>query len=358
MELKEASVTLNDFDDGHTPGSTDVGTKLATYNNKKNSNFLSFYDNLLPAEWCSRIYNYALEKNRPWGVYISTRDALNYTGINAEDFWETSPEYAIALIAVRSLLFERGKGQTQDDYDIIAGTCVWCLSSSSTNSVQYHVDYAELYRYETNIIYPPLYAGTCHVSPVMEGDIEGGDFKVNTSGLNHYKKFGYKGKLQGEKGLEMDFSSSDWTTIRYKQNRGILHDGDFPHLSTEVKYLKPGLKRVILGFNCFPVQLEECCARAPEHSDAFNRTIKLYQTMASLGLPSTIKSSSKNILTNDNELPPCPENSKSESDNPSTSIIKPKGISAKDVLKNPALARLLIAAAKRVKESKSDKIHT
>jgi hypothetical protein len=60
--------------------------------------------------------------------------------------------------------------------------------------VQYHIDYAELYRYETNVIYPPLYAGTCQVSPVHgDEDMVGGDFQANVRGIEHYRQFGYKG---------------------------------------------------------------------------------------------------------------------------------------------------------------------
>lgn len=69
----------------------------------------------------------------------------------------------------------------------------------------------------------------------------------------------------------------EWMLIKYKPNRGIMHDGDFPHLSTKVTSIEPGKKRVILGLNCFPSSVGECCIRAPEHSLAFNRTVKLYQ---------------------------------------------------------------------------------
>lgn len=59
----------------------------------------------------------------------------------------------------------------------------------------------------------------------------------------------------------------------------MIHDGDFPHLSTPVTVLNNNKKRVILGFNCFTSTVGECCVRAPEHSDAFNRTIKIYQVI-------------------------------------------------------------------------------
>lgn len=170
------------------------------------------------------------------------------------------------------------------------------------------------HRYETNIIYPPLYAGTCHVSPIHgSNDMIGGSFCANIGGIDHYRRFGYKGKTlhtyrhhhhcyhyyhyhnhmqSGKLCNPEDFkddlnNNSDWITIPYKRNRGILHDGNYPHLSTAIEYIRPEYKRVIIGFNCFTKELSECNIRAPEHSDAFNRTIKLYQMMSSIGLPIT-----------------------------------------------------------------------
>ena len=86
-------------------------------------------------------------------------------------------------------------------------------------------------------------------------------------------------------------------------------------------------RRVILGLNCFPAEVDECCRRAPEHSDAFNRTVKLYQKMASV-------SQQQNCVA-------------------SIDGDKPAGrLSAKDVAKNPALARLLVLAARNMKKKK------
>ena len=50
-------------------------------------------------------------------------------------------------------------------------------------------------RYETGIIQPPLYAGTCHVTPFASGEMVGGDFAVNLRGLDHYRLHGYKGLI-------------------------------------------------------------------------------------------------------------------------------------------------------------------
>ena len=147
--------------------------------------------------------------------------------------------------------------------------------------VPYHIDYAELYRYETNVIYPPIYAGTIQVTPVQDGEMRGGHFAANVRGLDHYKEFGYKTALGTSKEhVENDSLSSSWLSVPYRFNRAIVHDGDFPHLSTQIEALPVGLKRVILGFNLFTNDVGPAAQRAPEHSDKFNATVKLMQTMA------------------------------------------------------------------------------
>lgn len=147
--------------------------------------------------------------------------------------------------------------------------------------------------------------------------------------------FSLSGRLSSEEAFIKDQDSAEWITINYKRNRGILHDGDFPHYAAEIKHIRSGLNRVILGFNCFPAELAECNLRAPEHSDAFNRTIKLYQRLASLGLPITAQYSA--TVTED-------ENAQKE-------LVEKKGtkLSVKDIMKNPALAKLIVRAAKNVK---------
>ena len=327
------------FDDGHKPGQTTSPTTLTFHSGKHSSNFVAVFDQCLPEIWCARAYTYSVGRVKPWGVFISTKDALD-SCMDPEVLWNLGEfEKSIALVAVRSHIFGKCKDIIGKDLDYIYGTVVWSLASGLSNEVQYHIDYAELYRYENNNICPPLYAGTCHVSPLNTGEIVGGDFMVNIGGLNHYRKFGYKAKLATDEALKTDLNSSDWITIKYRENRGIIHDGDLPHLSTPVKYIHSSKRRVILGFNCFTKTVGPCCERAPEHSDTFNRTIKLYQTMATLGQPVTsLKNDSSDKMVKEENI---------RSDN---SI----GITTKDILKNKALARLLVLAAKKVNE-KNDK---
>ena len=117
---------------------------------------------------------------------------------------------------------------------------------------------------------------------------------------HHYHHHMQSGKLSNPADFKDDLNNnSDWITIPYKRNRGILHDGNYPHLSTAIEYIRPEYKRVIIGFNCFTKELSECNIRAPEHSDAFNRTIKLYQMMSSIGLPITTTSHVTTTISSD-----------------------------------------------------------
>ena len=95
--------------------------------------------------------------------------------------------------------------------------------------------------------------------------------------------------------------------------------------------------------------------RAPEHSDAFNRTIKLYQTMAALGVPITAHGASKGGTIGEGgkygkDETPAEEQTLRGVEPASVQHSTPakKGMNVKDVMKNPALAKLLVTAAKKL----------
>lgn len=164
------------IDDGHRPGETDVPTQLL-FQKKTPSHFLIINDNLLSETWLNRSYEYAKDLNKPWGTYISTSEVLDET-IDTELLWKTNPQKAIALIATKALLFDKSKKllpfddivsqvdgrlnfivmisstssifpySSSSHLSILSVTAVWCLSSGFTNEVEYHIDYAELYRYQ------------------------------------------------------------------------------------------------------------------------------------------------------------------------------------------------------------------
>jgi len=85
----------------------------------------------------------------------------------------------LAVKVVAQFIISRVGDAISSDYSKIHGTAVWALSASPKSEVQYHIDYAELVRYETNIIYPPIYAGTLHCSNMGDGEIVGGKFEAN-----------------------------------------------------------------------------------------------------------------------------------------------------------------------------------
>ena len=204
----------------------------------------------------------------------------------------------------------------------IHGISVWVICSTINDRVQYHIDYAEMFRYQTNVIYPPMYGSTLQVSPINKSKstksksnsksttvtrsklstaatnddhddtspptrthdeeeevhmkMKGGNFYVNTSGLDHYSKYKYKCSLDE---LDLDLeqqeandnddiendnaddditstlgtattttpatttndntntNNSNWIKVRYKYNRATLCDGTLPHFSSPITYL-------------------------------------------------------------------------------------------------------------------------
>lgn len=190
----------------------------------------------------------------------------------------------------------------------------------------------------------------------------GGDFAANMDGLEHYETHGYKGRLSSADGVVNELREclqggpGNWNVVKYKYNRGIMHDGDYPHLSTPVQSIASDSliqKRVIIGLNCFPPSVGECCQRAPEHSQAFNRTVKLYQTIAKLTGESAVPLSKYEPPSNAAETTDHGCGAATQA----TSAVAPgaakkKGFSLEDIKKNPALAKLLLNAAKKVKESR------
>ena len=267
--------------------------------------------------------------------------------------------------------------------ELAHGVAVWALSSHPGHSVQYHIDYAELLRYEYNVTVPPLWAGTIqcsdltnyvetkedaitsveaqwdgvheccghcrHKKPIIKKHVyarnihphkplrctvdgihecgaicerpqrasekitkhqcfmEGGEFCVNLRGLEHYSEHGYKGNISGDafggwkrpiyqhckRGKLFRDHNSQWVTVPYVFNRGIVHKGDLPHLSAPIKHIgantslnkcrnseihrKSSPSRVIVGFNVFGHDVGEVISHAPEHSRAFRRKVKLYR---------------------------------------------------------------------------------
>lgn len=331
FNLKELEYSIEIIDDKYNTISHNYSSHLQINQTqlykplKITKDFVSIFDNVLDDDWCEYIYSYILSRDcTPWGIYITMKDALD-SNLNSFKFRETDEMKAIGFEVIRSFLLTKCKNIIENDLSYIHGIAIWCLASDELDSVEYHIDYAELYRYENNIIVPPLFAGTIQVTSFNSNEMEGGDFLVNIDGLNHYKRFGYKGRNVNNNELVDDMNSStSWNHIQYTYNRGIIHDGDFPHLSSKINKISSTCndvshkkKRVIIGINCFSNIVSECCIRAPEHSNTFNRTIKLYQSLQ--------------------KTKPCKSS-----------------FSIQDVLKNPQLAKLIVSIAKKVRKKNEE----
>mmetsp|Transcript_19748 Transcript_19748/g.62162 ORF Transcript_19748/g.62162 Transcript_19748/m.62162 type:complete len:342 (+) Transcript_19748:110-1135(+) len=241
------------WDDGFVPGGGSAKSTLVRYP-KKAGQFVSVYDDVLPEAVRARVYAAAVAgEGKPWGVYVPLEPEAG----------ERRERQELARLVVETILARSGL-----DLGGAHGVAVWCLASGPGDSVEYHIDYSELHRYETHEIVPPLYAGTYQATAEP---MRGGDFYVNDRGLEHYSMRGYKSKV--------DLDDPGWMKITYRANRAILHDGEWPHFSSTITHLDPPARRVILGFNVFSARVSEVNRRAPEHSPQFNATVKLYQAL-------------------------------------------------------------------------------
>ncbi|POM74505.1 Hypothetical protein PHPALM_8538 [Phytophthora palmivora] len=247
-----------------------------------------------------------------WGVYVSMSDLQVENVLEIPESEQNDPDtyrQALARRTVQEFLMgpESAQWITKTDWERTHGVAVWVIASDCNDETEYHLDYAEQVRYETNVVFPPIYGATLHVSPLHSNDetgtlnqgretssFDGGGFHVNLTGLSHYDKYGYKTRKQTQKLTtdeleELSNSEQGWKCVPYKYRRGILCDGEFPHFSGRVRTLPAAVssptigdselpvKRVVVGFNLFPSEIGACVAKFPEHSGAFNRYVKLSQ---------------------------------------------------------------------------------
>ena len=88
--------------------------------NKSAQNFIQLYDNFLSDKWCDTIYNYAVDRGRPWGAYVTIEDVLN-ASISSEECLKDNPERAMSLEAVRAYFSQKGAHFLRDDSHRIHG---------------------------------------------------------------------------------------------------------------------------------------------------------------------------------------------------------------------------------------------
>ncbi|ETW04488.1 hypothetical protein H310_04751 [Aphanomyces invadans] len=227
-------------------------------------------DNAVSESLAAQLYASAVDV-RVWGVYILTTEIFDKHLNVFPDSKQDHARHTLALHAIREFLVD-SQALPSQDWDNTHGVVVWVITSDVNDVVAYHIDYAEMFRYQTNVTYPPLYSGTLHVSPLPEDAIHGGAFYAHTDGLSHYKVHGYKESRR-------PVTVHDHV-VPYCHRRGILIDGNLPHGSTPVTFLPSGVRRVVVGLNMFNHEIGPYAQMYPEHSQQFNKYVKVAQAAA------------------------------------------------------------------------------
>jgi hypothetical protein len=124
-----------------------------------------------------------------------------------ENYWSEHPlkqedENIVVQMTARYLQLALGEGDcmptrhhktttgplfTQSDISKAHGVAIWAWSAEVGSQVSCHLDYAEQICYESNVIVPPLLAGTPQCT---QSKLEGGDFMVSFQGIQHYQMHG------------------------------------------------------------------------------------------------------------------------------------------------------------------------
>ncbi|CEG39715.1 uncharacterized protein PHALS_09951 [Plasmopara halstedii] len=306
-------IHLSPWNDGFTPsGCNECPGKIVRDFPRDHAGAFAVYDAAVSKQTADLLYTSAV-KDRVWGVYVpvsqlqlkkSSKKMLKLKVDESED--PEANHQALARRAVQEFLVQKDANQcvSKNDWRRTHGVAVWVIASDCDDKTEYHLDYAEQVRFETNVIFPPIYGATLHVSPLRsdseienldKGDgtkvFKGGDFYVNMKGLVHYDTYGYKARKRSNRPSTDDMeilskSEPGWKRISYRYRRGILCDGEFPHFSGRVRELPTTMsssgehlpvKRVVVGFNLIPKEIGSCVSKFPEHSSYFNRYVRLSQ---------------------------------------------------------------------------------
>lgn len=305
IQFESCGGILQELDDGHIPESQSERGKFLCYESMRNDDTVSVqvFDNALSTDIVDSLYEATVAEGQPWGTYVTIEQVKEYWESRINDLSEVEKQSteALSLHAVAHFVKTMASGQgatttipasyTTDCSKLLSsndvhGVAVWALASDSTETL-YHVDYAELLRYEQNVLVTPVWAGTlqCTSTP-----IKGGQFAVNLEGMKHYQYHGYKGNKSGDRmggwkepkdSASVDYNQeTGWVTIPYRYNRMIGHSGHLPHLSAPFAFGEDsGAYRVVVGFNVFRCDVGPFVSQAPEHSRAFRRRIACHRAL-------------------------------------------------------------------------------
>jgi len=282
------------FDDGHIPENLrDVPAQIADcplFRRDRNPQ-VHVFGNALPEPLVDLAYEKTANSGLPaWGDYVTLEQVKTFWAerggyANKDDFQPSKTSDVTVALAAYFLKLSLGEtdkakpfkqfslpGQPglesiwnrTDAEDLAHGIAVWGLAALVGSQVMYHLDYAEQIRYESNVIVPPLVAGTLHCT---RAKIKGGDFVVSLDGITHYDKHGYKCK-RSQPDIE------NMIRIPYQFNQLTCHLGNLPHASTRIESIDGPQVRVIVGFNVFGHDVGHKVQEAPEHSEKFRRKVQ------------------------------------------------------------------------------------
>ena len=298
IDFASSGGKLEAFDDGHTPENLpqDTPHQIVHY-----PQFLDrppsvhvFYD-ALPEALVDALYEKTFqtqqESQTPWGTYVTMEQVNNYRidpTTNDDPAVQATANYLDLALGKKepSVCHCLAKDETTtsaphnnplwttEDLQHVHGVAVWALAAQPGSQVPYHMDYAEQVRYQTNIIVPPLLAGTLHCT---RDPIHGGAFQVSLEGLDHYQAHGYKAK-------KVPVDVDKLISIPYRYNQLLCHAGHLPHASSRVESIEDNNEslRVIVGFNVFSHDIGPMVQKAPEHSDAFRRQVQVQRKVQQL----------------------------------------------------------------------------
>jgi hypothetical protein len=292
------AMNLRPFDDGHRPETVTVACQISEYPifKRQQNPQVHVYANALPEQIVDAAYEKSAGNPKPaWGDYVTVEQVKDYwskngtgTGTVTGNCNCTEPltsDNLVVALAAHYLQISIGEGtqaHPSAHFDLAGnstpsplwnrvaleelahGVAVWGLAAETNSEVPYHLDYAEQIRYETNVVVPPLVAGTIQCT---RDKIKGGDFLISLEGIPHYEKHGYKCKRSIP-------AKEDMICIPYRFNQLSCHLGNLPHASTKIEHIEGTQKRVIIGFNVFGHDIGKVVQEAPEHSHRFRQKIQ------------------------------------------------------------------------------------
>lgn len=361
------------------------------YFDSKNTGMVKVLDHFVSPDVVHALFETTIQDKRKqssWGTYVSFRQIQDYWA-NHSDCQdhnniaaiqdESKKRDSLALLAVEAFLRatlssssstslpnKEASAWTRQDLEKIHGVAVWALAANVGSQVPYHLDYAEQVRYQSNCIVPPVLAGTLQCTPLP---VQGGTFCIHTGGLQHYQQHGYKGihtahnhdKNNNFLNLDQD---PQWIQIPYQFNRLTIASGHFPHFSTPIQSIATAhdnttttstladylqykddsyRRRVILGFNVFLPDIGPLVQQAPEHSQAFRRKVALQRVVMAA-------TAQQHNVNNNNSKYTTTASPNQEKNNNNNNDVQNQRFTLQNIKENPALRKLIVLAAKRIKE--------